>query len=252
MNKITNILICGIFTQTGMMIYNLARKRDDMYVVCGVDESNSFGGNCDVPVYKSFDEVKEVVDIVVDFSAPEAFDDVLNFVKENGCKLIEGTAGLTRKQKDAVRLFGKEHPVFMSNYLSIGMNLLLKLSFAAAKALGTYDIEIIEKYDSDKINTPGETTLNLAEHINEALGGTRKIVVGRFSRRKGDEICIHCVRGGKVVGDHEIMFIGEREVLTIKHETLDRAVYSEGAMEIINFMIDKPAGYYTLHDYYGD
>ena len=251
MSKITNVLICGIFSQTGMMIYNLARKRTDMYVVCGVDEINSLNANCDVPVYKSFDEVKEVVDVVVDFSHPDMLEKVLAFVRENNCKLIEGTAGLTRKQKDNLHVFGKTSPVFVSNYLSIGMNLLLKLSFAAAKALGSYDIEIIEKYYSAKINTPGETTLNLAEHINEALGGKRKIVIGRSSKRKGDEICIHCVRGGNITGDHEIMFVGEREVLTIKHETLDMAVYSEGAIEIINFMIDKPAGYYTLHDYYG-
>ena len=252
-NKITNVLICGIFSKTGLMVYNLIKERHDMVIVCGVDNKNAFIGNCDVPVYKSFDEVKEFVEVVVDFSDPSMTEEILSFVTENKCVLIEGTVGYTKKQKETFKKYGEKVAIFMSNYLSLGINTLLKLCSTAAKALGgSYDIEIIEKYYAEKINAPGATTMAIAGQINEALGDTRKIVVGRSSKRKGDEICIHCVRGGNIGGSHDIMFIGKREVLTIQHVTLDSSIYAEGAVEIINFMLDKPNGYYTLKDYYNN
>ena len=245
-----NILICGIFSKTGMTVYNSVKNKPDLNVVCGIDE-NPYSGNCDFPVYKSFDEVKEVVDIVIDFSTPNMIDQVLEFVTTNNCVLIEGTTGYTKKQKDTIKAHGNDARIFMSNYLSLGLNLLFKICADAAKMLGKFDVEIIEMYYATKVNAPGSTTLSLAEHINEALGGNRKIVVGRSSKRKGDEICIHSVRGGTLTGRHEVMFIGEKEVLTITHDTLDTAIYGEAAYEVINFLKDKPKGFYSLKDFYG-
>ena len=247
----TNILICGIFSKTGMSVYNSVKDKKDVNVVCGVDAKNAFVGGCDFPVYKSFDEVREAVDIVVDFSSPDMLDEVLSYVTENDCILIEGTAGYTKKQKEQIKACGEKAAIFMSNYLSLGLNLLFRLCFETAKTLGNFDVEIVEMYYKDKVNAPGMTTLSLAEYINEATGGTRKIVVGRTSKRKGDEICIHSVRGGTLIGRHEVMFIGEKETLTVTHDTLDRSVYGEAAYEVINFMKGKPYGFYSLKDYYG-
>lgn len=246
-----NVLICGIFSKTGMMLYKMLRDNAGINVVCGVDSLDTLDADCDVPVYKSFDEVKEVVEAVMDFSSPDRIEEVLSFVTENKCVLIEGTVGYTKAQKELIRSYGDKAPIFMSNNLSLGVNLTFRLCAQAAKTLGNYDVEIVETYYRDKVNAPGATTLTLAQYINEALGGDRKIVVGRTSKRKGNEICIHSVRGGNVVGDQEIMFIGEKEVLTIKHQTLNSTIYCEGAIEILNFMKDKPNGFYDLKDYYG-
>lgn len=249
--KITNILICGISSRTGAAVYNLVKDKHDINVVCGVDAHNSLAFNCDFPVYKSFDEVREIVDMVIDFSTPDMLDEVLKYVSDNNCILIEGTAGYTKKQKEKVTEFGSKAKVFMSNYLSVGINLLFKLCFEAAKTLGTFDVEIVEMYYRDKVNAPGATTMGLAEYINEALGGTRKIVVGRTSKRKGDEICIHSVRGGTMTGEHVVMFIGEKETLTLKHESLSTSVYGDAAYGVINFMKNKPVGFYSMKDYFG-
>ena len=250
-NKMTNILICGILSKTGMAVYNSVKQKPDLNVVCGVDPSNYMGGNCDCAVYKSFDEVKEVIDIVIDFSSPDMLDDVLRYVTENKCILIEGTTGYTKKQKEKIRSYGENARIFMSNYLSVGFNVLFKICFETAKMMGSFDIEIVEMYYRDKINAPAATTISLANYINEALGGTRKIVVGRTGKRKGDEICIHSVRGGKLNGEHIVHFIGEKEVLTISHETFDPSIYGEAAHEVINFMKGKPNGFYQMKDYYG-
>ncbi|MBP5177410.1 MAG: 4-hydroxy-tetrahydrodipicolinate reductase [Clostridia bacterium] len=249
--NMTNVLICGIFSNTGMAVYNAVKDKTDVNVVCGVDAKNPVVGYCDFPVYKSFDEVREAVDLVIDFSSPDMLDEVLSYVTENSCTLIEGTTGYTKKQKEYIRSYGEKASIFMSNYLSLGLDILFKLCFEAAKALGTFDIEIIEMYYRNKINAPGMTTLSLAEFINDATGGNRKIVVGRSSKRKGDEICIHSVRGGIMNGTHEVMFIGEKEVLSVKHDILDTSAYGEAAYDVINFMKGKPYGFFTLKDYYG-
>jgi len=250
-NKMKNILICGIFSKTGMSVYDSVKDKEDLNVVCGVDAYNPMIGDCDFPVYKSFDEVREAVDIVIDFSTPDMIDQVMEFVTENNCILIEGSSGYTHKQKEYIRESGKNACIFMSNYLSSGLNLLFKLCFEAAKSLGKFDVEIVEMYYNTKVNAPGATTLSLAEYINEALGGNRKIVVGRSSKRKGDEICIHSVRGGTLAGKHEVMFIGEKEILTVMHDTLDISIYGDAAYSVINFMKDKPYGFYSLKDFYG-
>ena len=236
-----NLLICGVGSKTGMAAYNLAKTRSDITIMCGVDGTNYMNASCDCPVYKSFDEVKEPIDIVLNFSTPAMLDEVAEYVLENNCILIDGTPGYTKKQREAV---------FASNYLSLGLGLMFRLCVQAARTLKNFDIEIIEKFYSKKINAPSNTTIALAESINSCLGGDRKIVVGRSSKRKGNEICIHCVRGGSMVGEHEILFIGEREIMSIKHETLDTAVYAEEALNIIDFMKDKENGCYNMKDYY--
>ena len=247
----TNVLICGVGTQAAIVYYKMNKKRNDIIVVCGVDKDNYLNNEYDFPVYKSFDEVREMVDVVIDFSSPDMLKEVLSFVKDNNCVLIEGVAGYTKKQKQQIVEAGASVPIFMSNYLSLGLNTFFKACIEAAKSLGAdTDIEIIEKYYGTKINAPGATTITLAEEMNEVLGGTRKIVVGRSSCRKGGEICIHAVRGGNVVGELEVLFLGQNEVLSFRHEALTKSIYAESAMNLIDFMADKPNGFYNMKDYF--
>ncbi len=243
-----NVLICGINSEFGKAVYQLS-KDTNLNIVCGVDKG-IMADQINCPIYKSFDEVREVIDLVIDFSSPDMLDDVLAFVTENGCPLIESTAGYTQKQKTKIKKAGEKAPIFMSYNLSVGVNLMLKLCVEIATSVPSYDIEIIEKYDSQKINAPGSIALSIAQEINQALGGNRKIVCGRKAKRRSDEICIHAVRGGLKHDEHEIMFIGEKEIITIKHSAFDNLLYADGAIKLVSFMIGKPNGYYTIKDYF--
>ena len=189
-----NVLICGINTDMGKCMYDVA-EHNGINVVCGVDKSLGTTFNC--PVYKSFDEVREIIDFVIDVSSPDMLEDVLAFVKENDYPLIEGSVGYSAKQKQQLKEAGDSVPVFMSYNLSLGVNLLFRLCVETAKALKNYDIEIIEKYNANKVNAPGATTINLANELNEALGATRKIVYGRTSQRKKGEASTICRNKGE-------------------------------------------------------
>ena len=242
-----NVLICGISTDMGKCVYEVA-ERNGINIVCGVDKKISGEFTC--PVYKSFEEVRELVDVIIDVSSPDMIKETLAFAIDNNYPLIEGTTGYTAKQKETIREAGKKIPVFMSYNLSLGVNVLFKLCVETARMLKGYDVEIIEKYNSRKKNAPGATTLAIANELNLALGGNKKIIIGRSSARRSDEICIHCVRGGAISSDHEILFIGEKELITLRHITEDNSLYAEGAIAITKFLSGKPAGYYTIKDYF--
>ncbi len=245
-----NVLICGINDEKAQCVYNLTKANPDINVVCGVDSNATMLSNLDCTIYSDFDAVVDAVDIVIDFSQSKMIDEVLEYSVKNKCTLIECFVGFNAEQKQKIKDASKIIPVFMSQYLSLGVNLLFKLCAKASKALENYDIEIIEKYYSYKKEVPGTITTALAEEINAIFGNTRKIVLGRSSKRHGSEICIHCVRGGNILGEHEILFIGEKEVISIKHETLDKTLYAESTIRVIDFMKDKPCGYYTMKDYF--
>ena len=245
-----NVLICGINNEKAQCVYNLTNSNPNINVVCGIDNNPTMLSNIDCTVYSAFDDVCEAVDMVIDFSAQKMIDEVLEFCINNKCALIECYVGYNAEQKQKIKEASKIIPIFMSQYFSLGVDLMFKLCATASNALKGYDIEIIEKYYSYKKDAPGAITIGLAEEINEIFGGERKIVIGRSSKRHGNEICIHCVRGGNVLGEHEILFIGPREVITIRHETLDKTLYAESAISILEFMQDKTNGYYTMRDYF--
>lgn len=242
-----NVLISGINDGTGKKVYELITKTEDFNLVCGVDEA--IGGDFNCPVYKNFDEVKEMVDVVIDFSKPERLPFVLEFVKENGCALVEGTTGYTKVQMQQIKKLSETLPVFISHNLSLGTSMLFRLARIAASELKNFDIEIIEYRDREKQNAPGATTLSLARDISETLGEKSKIVSGRNGKRKQGEISLHSVRGGNIAGANEILFIGEDELIQIKHESFDNLLFARGAIKAARFIVEKTAGFYTMKDF---
>lgn len=242
-----NVLISGINDGTGKKVYELITKTEDFNLVCGVDEA--IGGDFNCPVYKNFDEVKEMVDVVIDFSKPERLPFVLEFVKENGCALVEGTTGYTKVQMQQIKKLSETLPVFISHNLSLGTSMLFRLARIAASELKNFDIEIIEYRDREKQNAPGATTLSLARDISETLGEKSKIVSGRNGKRKQGEISLHSVRGGNIAGANEILFIGEDELIQIKHESFDNLLFARGAIKAARFISEKTAGFYTMKDF---
>lgn len=243
-----NVLISGITGPIGKSVYEFSKKEKDIFVACGVDESVDC--ECDCPVYKSFDEVKEMIDVVIDFSSPEFFKFVYKFVSENDCALVEGTTGYTQGILDELKNLAKKRAVFASRNLSPGTNTLFRLCVAAARELKDFDIEIIERYGRNKTAIPGGTTLNLAKAIKEELGLNGKIIFGRSNRRKNGEICIHSVRGGGIQGEKEVLFIGEKETLSVKHTDDDKSLYAETAIRVARDIVSRTPGLYSLSDYY--
>lgn len=248
-----NVLICGINSEMGKSFYNATKKfSNEINVVSAVAKSFPSDIEADLPIYRSFDEVKEVVDVVVDFSCPEMLSELLQFSTENGCAIVEGTQGLSDKQKDQIKECAKIIPIFLSVNISIGVNSLMKLCLNAAKDLRDFDIEIIEEHQATKANAPSMTAKLIANTINESLGRSRKIISGRKGNdgRPKDEICIHSVRGGGLAGETRVMFIGEFETITIIHSAHSKFLFSQGACDIVKFIVGKTPKVYNLADYF--
>ncbi len=247
-----NVLICGISGETGKRIYLTTKKYENLNVVCGVDKNFNSNIEFDCPVYADFDQVKEMVDVIINFSTPEALPSLLEFAKENNCAIVEGTTGYTQKQKDSIYDAGKALPIFIPTNVSPGINVLRKLCVLASQTLGNFDIEIIEEYKADKLNAPSMTSKMLAEAINLAFNGDKKVSYGRkgIGERPENEICIHSVRGGNISGKTQILFIGEGETITITHEVHHRTLFAQGACDVACFIMNKPAGIYNIEDFF--
>lgn len=246
----TNILISGILGHMGRNVYELAAADADLHCVCGVDlREEAF---CGVPVYDSFNKVKEPVDVVIDFSSAANLANILAYCGRTGCGVILAATGYTEADLAAIDAAAKTFPVFKTANLSVGVNLLQKLVKEAAAFLGeAFDIEIVEKHHNLKKDAPSGTALMLAESANEGAGGTKHFLYGRegmVGARDKAEIGIHAVRGGTIVGEHEVLFAGEDEILTLSHSARSKKVFAAGALRAAKFLKGRPAGRYDMND----
>ena len=233
------ILICGISGKMGESVYGLLRQNDEAKAVCGVDIN---AAELDIPVYKSFDEVKEKVDVIVDFSSPAALAYELEWAAKHNVPLVLGATGYNTEQLKLIDEYSERIAIFQSTNFSLGVNLLMKLVRYSAEALGEgFDIEIIEKHHRQKKDAPSGTALMLAKSAN------KKYICGREGKR-GKEIGIHAVRGGTIVGEHEVMFAGDDEIITLSHSAQSKKVFAAGAIKAAIFLIGKPKGKYGMQD----
>ena len=222
-----NIAISGASGRIGRTIYKSLIGSTEFEPVFGVD----VGGADDLPypVYKSFAASPLDADVVIDFSSPAALDDILAYAAEKKCRLVLATTGYTPEQEKRVEYAANEVPVFRASNMSLGVNLLGNLAKEAAKFLGEdYDIEIVETHHNRKLDSPSGTALTLANEINSVRDNSLVYTYGRHEvkhRREANEIGIHAVRGGTVVGKHEIMFLGTGEVITLMHESENKEVF---------------------------
>lgn len=245
-----NILLLGACGKMGQAVTNSALSRDNMQIVCGVDP---FGGaQRDYPVYESFDDVKEEVDVVVDFSNPALFADLTEYCEKNSVPAVICTTGLSDEQKSEIERLSQIVPVFFSGNMSLGVNLLIELAKKAAIVLGdTFDIEIVEKHHNQKLDAPSGTAYMIADGISEKLKDEAEYVYDRHSyrmKRKKNEIGIHAVRGGTIVGEHEVIFAGNDEVLTITHQAQSKALFATGALSAAAFLTEQKPGLYAMSD----
>lgn len=223
---------------------------DGRGVVCaGVDIADI---QCEFPVYKSIFDVNEKADVIIDFSHHTLTEDILNYAQGHSLPAIICTTGHTDDEKAMMQRMQEKVALFTSGNMSLGINLLCRLAKNAAEILGEdYDVEIIEAHHHNKLDAPSGTALMIADEIESALPYEAERVSDRTSyRKKRDphEIGIHSIRGGSIIGEHEVMFCGNGEVITIKHSAQSRDLFAQGAVKAAEFMINKPCGRYSMKD----
>lgn len=247
-----NILICGIGGKMGGNLRLLLKDDAQARVVCGVDLHAPEG--CNVPVYSSFGQVKEKVDVIIDFSSPAVLESELAYAVEKKIPVVLASTGYTEKQLGDVARAAESTAVFRTANFSLGVNLLVGLVKRAAETLGeNFDVEIVEKHHNQKADAPSGTALMLADGVNAAFGGRKPYMNGREGMvgKRGNEIGIHAVRGGTIVGEHEVMFCGEDEIITLSHSARSKRVFAAGAIRAAKWLKDKPAGQYDMKDLLG-
>ena len=190
---------------------------------------------------------------MIDFSNAKAVDELLNYCGEKKLPLVLCTTGLSEDQLAKVTETSKETAILKSANMSLGINTLMDLLQTAIKKLAPagFDVEIVEKHHNQKLDAPSGTALALADAMNEAMDNTYSYKLDRSSERKkrdAKEIGIQAVRGGSIVGEHEVIFAGTDEVIEFKHTAYSKAFFGDGAVEAAKFLKGKPAGMYDMHD----
>lgn len=241
----------GCNGRMGRVITGLAREDDAIEIVAGVDSYTGIAN--DYPVFESIEKCDVDADVVIDFSNAAAADGLLKFCAEKKMPVVLCSTGLSEEQLNLVEESAKKTAVLKSANMSVGINLLLKLLKDASKVLAPagYDIEIIEKHHNQKLDAPSGTAIALADSINEAMGNSFEYTYDRSGERKKrgtKEIGISAVRGGTIVGEHEVLYAGPDEVIEFKHTAYSRGVFGKGAIEAAKYLAGKPAGRYDMSD----
>ncbi|MBP3882563.1 MAG: 4-hydroxy-tetrahydrodipicolinate reductase [Lachnospiraceae bacterium] len=244
------IIIHGCCGRMGHIITEICEKDEKTQVVAGVDAfGDAYAG---FPVYKSLEDCPEA-DVVIDFSTASAVDGLLSYCTKKNLPVVVCTTGLSEEQTESLHSAADKIAVLKSANMSVGVNLLEALIAQAAPKLAAagFDIEIVEKHHNQKIDAPSGTALALADAANTALGNEYEYVYDRTVRRMKrpvKEIGISAVRGGSIVGDHDVIFAGQDEVITLSHRAYSRAVFGKGAVEAAKFLAGREAGFYTMSD----
>lgn len=245
------MIMHGCNGHMGQVITELAAKDDGIEIVAGIDiVDNKENG---YPVFTDIFDCDVEADVIVDFAAAVAVDKLLEFSGKKKIPVVLCTTGLSEGQLAAMKETSKEVAVLKSANMSLGVNTLMKLLKDAARVFGTagYDIEVVEKHHRLKVDAPSGTALALADSVNEALGNEYEYVYdrsGRREKRPDKEIGISAVRGGTIVGVHDVIFAGTDEVITFNHTAYSKSVFAKGALEAAKFLAGKPAGMYDMAD----
>ena len=241
----------GCNGKMGQVISNLAAADSDIEIVAGIDPHDD--GHNAYPVYRSIFECDIPADVIIDFAAAGAVNNLLDYaVRKN----ILCTTGLSAEQLDKVEEAAKKVAVLKSANMSLGINTLFKVLADVSPLLSAagFDIEIVEKHHRLKVDAPSGTALALADSINAANGNKFEYKFDRSQvreKRTDNEIGISAVRGGTIVGEHEVIFAGEDEVIELKHTAYSKAVFAKGAIEAAKYLAGKPAGRYTMKEVIG-
>ena len=245
------IIMHGCNGHMGQVISGIVEKDPDAEIVAGIDIADQ--GKNSYPVFTDIDTCQVEADAIIDFSSAKATDKLLEYSAARQIPVVLCSTGLSEEQLAKVEETSKKVAVLKSANMSLGINTLLKLVQDAAKVLATagFDMEIVEKHHRLKVDAPSGTALALADSINEAMDNKYHYVYDRSQRREkrdAKEIGISAVRGGSIVGEHEVIFAGQDEVIEFKHTAYSKAVFGKGAVEAAKYLAGKPAGRYDMSD----
>lgn len=243
-----NVMLTGCNGKMGAVLSGLLANDAEAKVVCGFDINTT--SNFGYPVYDNLDDVNEKVDVVIDFSHPSCLSAVIGYCKKNNVPVVVATTGLSDEQKKDVENLSKSVPVFFTFNMSLGINLLVNLVKKATSILeDNFDVEIIEKHHNQKIDAPSGTAIMIADAVKATMKNDAELVYDRHSvrqKRAKNEIGMHSLRGGTIVGEHSVIFAGKDEVLELKHEAHSKEVFAVGAIKASKFLIGKSAGMYDM------
>lgn len=243
------VLICGAKGKMGAKVKEILNGDVSATAVCGVDIAEDFSDK-NFPVYADFKSVKENVDVLIDFSSPKSLPFIAEYCAKNAVPAVLCATGYSEEDIKTANELSEKTAVFRSANMSLGVNVLINAVKAAAKNLYGFDIEIIEKHHNSKKDAPSGTAVMLADAV-KSVYPEKTEVYGRHGivgARKENEIGIHSVRGGTIVGEHQVIFAGKDETLTFSHEAISRGVFAEGAVKAAKFLIGKGAGRYDMND----
>ena len=241
----------GCNGKMGQVSTGLIKADEGIELVAGIDTYT--GLKNDYPVFERIDQCNVEADVIIDFSNAGAVDALLDYCVDRKVPVVLCTTGLSEDQLGKVKVASEKTAVLKSANMSLGINLLMKLLQDAAKVLGTagFDIELVERHHNQKVDAPSGTALALADAINESMDDAYEYVYDRSQvrrKREKKEIGISAVRGGTIVGDHEVIFAGADEVIEFKHTAYSKTVFGKGAVEAAKFLAGKPAGAYDMSD----
>lgn len=245
----TRILLSGCCGRMGRFVAEAVKSRNDCEIVAGIDivDDSTLG----FPVFANYDEVNIRADVIIDFSNISLLPALLSFATKTSTAVVLATTGLSDEQIKAVEESAKSVPVFFSYNMSLGVSLLCELSKVAAKVLGTgFDVEIVEAHHNQKLDAPSGTAIMLGNAIKEEMPDAY-FEYDRHSKREKrhtNEIGIHAIRGGTIVGEHQVIFAGTDEIVTLSHSARSRAIFANGAVNAAVFLKGKDAGVYNMSD----
>ena len=245
----TKVIITGCSGKMGASLINAAASREDIEIVGGIDIVEPV--NAKFEYAKTFSELKCNADVIVDFSNPAVLDSMLEYAVEKNIPVVICTTGYSEEQKKKIFAASEKIAVFYSGNMSLGINLIIELAKKAAAVFGDgFDVEIVEQHHNQKLDAPSGTALMIADAISEVKTDAEYVYDRHSYRKKRDkkEIGIHSVRGGNIVGEHEVIFAGQDEVLTISHSARSKTVFAVGALNAAVYLKDKGAGMYNMSD----
>lgn len=243
------IILSGCNGQMGKVITEVAKEDKDIEIVAGVDINVS--QSSDFPVYSDINEFDGKADVIIDFSKPESLQSISKYCEATKTPVVLAATGYSDEELKSIKKLGEKAPVLFSRNMSLGVNVMLELLKKAATSLTDFDVEVIEKHHNKKVDSPSGTAFMIANAINEAKGDTLHYVYGREgndTKRDKNELAIHAIRGGTIVGEHDVIFAGLDEIIEIKHTALSKKVFANGSLNAAKFMADKPVGNYDMSD----
>ncbi len=247
----TRIIMCGCNGAMGKTITGIVEDDAEAEIVAGIDVNDN--GENTYPVFSSIKDCDVEADAIIDFSTPKVLTDLLTYSEEKKVPVVLCTTGYSEEQLAEIEEASERTAILKSANMSLGINTLLHLVQEAAKVLAAegFDVEIVEKHHNQKLDAPSGTALALADSVNEAMGNQYEYIYDRSQRRQKrekKELGISAVRGGTIVGDHDVIFAGKDEVVTFSHTAYSKAVFGKGAVSAAKFLNGKTSGRYEMAD----